>query len=43
MSKENCSSDASSVYMSESNKEFSENTISREFTIELIIHGETAP
>ena len=41
-SKENCSSDATSVYMCESNKEVSDNTTSREFNIEWVINGATA-
>ena len=41
-SKENCSSDATSVYMCEWNKEFWENTISREFIIEWVINRATA-
>ena len=41
-SKENCSSDATSVYVCESNKEFWENTIAREFIIEWVINRATA-
>ena len=41
-SKENCSSDATSVYMCEWNKEFWENTITREFILEWVINGATA-
>ena len=41
-SKENCSSDAMSVYVCESNKMVLENTISREFIIEWVINGATA-
>ena len=41
-SKENCSSDAISVYVCESNKEFWENTIAREFIIEWVINTATA-
>ena len=37
--KENCSNDAMSVYVCESNKECSENTISREFTLEWVIRA----
>jgi hypothetical protein len=33
-SKENCSSDATSIYMCESNQELLENTIRKEFLIE---------
>ena len=41
-SKENYSSDATSVYVCESNKELSENTTSGEFIIEWNIHWATA-
>ena len=41
-SKENCSSDATSVYVCEWNKEFWENTVAREFIIEWVINGATA-
>ena len=41
-SKENCSSDATSVYVCEWNKEFWENTMSREFIIEWVINRATA-
>ena len=41
-SKENCSSDATSVYVCEWNKEFWENTIAIEFIIEWVINGATA-
>ena len=41
-SKENCSSDATSVYMCASNKEFSENTTSREFILDWVTNGATA-
>ena len=42
-SKENCSTDATSVYVCESNKEFSENTtIAIEYIIEWVINGATA-
>ena len=41
-SKENCSSDAMSVYVCEWNKEFWENTIAREFIIEWVINRATA-
>ena len=41
-SKENCSSDATSVYVCEWNKMVLENTIAREFIIEWVINGATA-
>ena len=41
-SKENCSSDATSVYVYESNKEVSENMASREFILEWVINRATA-
>ena len=41
-SKENCSSDAMSVYVCEWNIEFWENTIAREFIIEWVINKATA-
>ena len=41
-SKENCSSDATSVYVWEWNKEFWENTTIRELIIEWIINRATA-
>ena len=41
-SKENCSSDATSVYVCEWNKEFWENTIAIVFIIEWVINGATA-
>ena len=41
-SKENCSSDATSVYVCEWNKEFWENTTIKEFIIEWVINGATA-
>jgi hypothetical protein len=40
-SKEDCSSDATSVYICESNKEFWENMTNREFIIEWVINGAT--
>ena len=41
-SKENCSNDATSIYMCESNKEFWENTTIREFLTEWLINWATA-
>ena len=41
-SKGNCSSDVTSVYVCEWNKEFSENTTIREYIIEWAINGATA-
>ena len=41
-SKENCSSDATSVYVCKSNKEFSENMTSREFILEWVVNWATA-
>ena len=41
-SKENCSSDATSVYVCEWNKEFWENTIAIEYIIEWVINRGTA-
>ena len=41
-SKENCSSDATSVYVCEWNKEFWENTTIKEYIIEWVINGATA-
>ena len=41
-SKENCSNDATCVYVCESNKDFSENMASRECILEWVINGATA-